>query len=189
MIRRKPKAGRDPLAGKYGAILCDPPWPFKSYSRPDAIATRKEEQPYRAMTLADLRTLPVGEWAAPDCALFLWIPDANLEQGMELAKAWGFKYKTVAFVWDKGDKIGMGFWSRKQAEQVYMFTKGKPKRSSAAVAQMIRSPRREHSRKPDECYRRVEALVPGPYLELFARQRWPGWDRMGNEIGKFKVGE
>jgi N6-adenosine-specific RNA methylase IME4 len=189
MIRRKPKAQARPERGKYGAILCDPPWAFRSYARPDAIATRKAEQPYKAMSLVDLMLLPVFEWAARDCALFLWIPDANLKQGMNLAEHWGFEYKTVAFIWDKGDRIGMGFWSRKQAEQVYMFTRGKPKRLSAAVPQMIRSSRREHSRKPDEIYKRVEALVPGPYLEMFARQKWPRWDCMGDETSKFSKGK
>lgn len=139
------------------------------------------------MTLADLRTLPVAELAAPDCALFLWVVDHLLDECIDVGKAWGFKYKTRAFEWLKTRQdgqafaIGMGFWTRKQAESCLLFTRGKPRRMSKSVRQIIEEPRREHSRKPDDAYRRIEELVAGPYCELFATRRWPGFDGWGRD--------
>src|SRR5215467_15676316 len=111
------------------------------------------------MAPAALASLPVGEWAAKDCALFMWVVDAHLEEALRLAHAWGFTFKTVAFIWDK-NQIGLGYWTRKEAELCLLFTRGKPKRLGKGVRQIIRAPRREHSRKPDEIYDRIEALVP-----------------------------
>ena len=105
---------------------------------------------------------------------------------MDLIAAWGFVYKTVAFIWVK-PSIGMGYWSRKQAELCLLATKGRPKRLSGGVRQVIEAPRREHSRKPDDIYERIEQLVGGPYLEMFARQFWPGWDAWGAEVDKFEI--
>ena len=83
--------------------------------------------------------------------------------------------------------IGMGKWTRKQTELCLLFTKGKPRVLSHSVREIIDAPRREHSRKPDETYERIEQLVSGPYLEMFARQNWPGWSSWGNQTGKFDV--
>jgi N6-adenosine-specific RNA methylase IME4 len=139
------------------------------------------------MTMESLRVLPVASLAAKDCALFLWVVDSHLDVAIDLAKSWGFKYKTRAFEWLKstksgnGYRISMGYWSRKQSESCLLFTRGSPKRLSKGVKQIIEEPIREHSRKPDEAYRRIEALVAGPYCELFAKRRWPGWDGWGDE--------
>ena len=120
------------------------------------------------------------------------MPDA-----LQVIDAWGFVYKTCAFTWLKGttlplfpdepmkDKMGLGHWTRANSEVCLLATRGKPKRMDAGVRQVIQAPLREHSRKPDEVYERVERLVEGPYLELFARRRWPGWEAWGNETGKF----
>jgi N6-adenosine-specific RNA methylase IME4 len=116
----------------------------------------------------------------------MWVVDAHMPDALKLIEAWGFVYKTVAFIWVK-PSIGMGYWSRKQAELCLLATKGKPKRLSGGVRQVIEAPRREHSRKPDEIYRRIEQLVGGPYLEMFARQPWPNWDAWGAEKDKFKA--
>lgn len=169
---------------KYGAILCDPPWAFKTFSNTHTTPHRCAEDHYKTMTHADLLALPVSDWAAKDCALFMWVVDSHLPDALELAAKWGFAYKTIGFWWDKG-KIGMGYWTRKQSEPCLMFTRGKPARHSKAVRQVIREPRREHSRKPDETHERIQALVGGPYLEMFARERRPGWDVWGNETAKF----
>lgn len=169
---------------KYGAILCDPPWAFRTYTRTDAIAQRGPQYHYNTMTMEELHALPVAEWTAKDCALFMWVVDAHMEQALELGKAWSFSYKTCAFVWDKA-RVGMGYWTRKEAELCLLFTRGHPPRRSKSVRQIIRAPRREHSRKPDEIYSRIEALVDGPYLEVFARQRRKNWDAFGDEVGKF----
>ena len=169
---------------KYGAILIDPPWAFKTYTKADAIAHRCSEQHYRTMPLHEIAGLPVPDLAAKSCALFLWVVDSHLDVSLDLIKIWGFKYKTIAFFWNKG-KIGMGYWTRKQGEICLLATKGSPKRLSKAVRQIIEAPRREHSRKPDEIYSRIEALVDGPYLEMFARQRRRNWVSMGDELDKF----
>lgn len=169
---------------KYRCILADPPWSFLTYSKKQTTPHRCAEDHYKTMTHGELQALPVEQWAEKDCALFMWIVGSHIDVGINLAKCWGFQFKTDAFVWSKG-KIGMGYWTRKQTETCYLFTKGKPARLCKGVRQLITAPRREHSRKPDEQYERIESLVLGPYLEMFARQRRPGWDVWGNETDKF----
>jgi N6-adenosine-specific RNA methylase IME4 len=183
-------------AGSYGAISCDPPWPFRIYSGTDNTPSRTEVDPYSVMSIDDLMALPVSSLAAPDCALFLWVVDAQLHRAIEVGNAWGFMYKTRAFEWIKTKKdveiddanrgyaevdyrMGMGYWTRKQTESCLLFTRGSPRRLDKGVRQIIAAPIREHSRKPDETYRRIERLVAGPYVELFATQRWPGWHGWG----------
>lgn len=185
--------------GFYGGLLVDPPWPFRIYSGTDNTPSRTKVDPYPVMSLADLAGLPVAQLAAPDCALFLWVVDAQLDRCIDMGKAWGFEYKTRAFEWIKTKKdveiledgagygevdfrIGMGYWTRKQTESCLLFTRGKPPRLDKGVRQLIPAPIREHSRKPDETYRRIERLVAGPYCELFATQRWPGWDGWGRDF-------
>jgi N6-adenosine-specific RNA methylase IME4 len=175
-----------PLSQHYSVILADPPWTFATYSRKGK--GRSAEAHYDCMSLADLKALPVADWAAPDCALFLWATDPSLPQALGVIEAWGFAYKTVAFTWAKTTKdgagfpIGCGYWTRANPEQCLLATRGRPQRLSRAVPQLILAPRREHSRKPDQVYERIEALVPGPYLELFARAPRAGWHAWGNEV-------
>jgi N6-adenosine-specific RNA methylase IME4 len=173
-----------PRPNHYQAIYADPPWTFATYSHKGK--GRSAEAHYSCMSLAEIKALPVADWAAPDCALFLWISNPSLPQALEVIQAWGFQFKTVAFTWAKTTTtgkwhMGCGYWSRANAEQCLLATRGKPKRLSASVHSLIVSPKREHSRKPDETYDRIEALVTGPYLEMFARQRRPGWDCWGNQ--------
>jgi len=199
---------------KYGAILIDPPWRFATWSVkgrdrcPDAPVTRnqqrqnKPERHYPTMTDADIAALPVRDLAADDAVLFMWAVDPLIPLALKLGEDWGFKYKTVGFYWikerrNKGENnsrphvksrpfpMGTGYWTRANPETCLLFTCGKPKRISAGVEKLVVSPRREHSRKPDEVYDRIQSLVGGPYLEMFARQQWPGWDSWGNETGKF----
>lgn len=175
---------------QYGAILADPPWKFEAYSANGLV--RSAESHYVTTATEDLKTIPVKDWAAKDCAMFMWVVDSHMEQALELMNAWGFEYKTIAFVWVKTKlsepdepRIGMGLWTRKACEICLLGKRGKPPRLSGGVRQVIMEPRREHSRKPDETYSRIEQLVSGPYLEMFARQRRPGWDAWGNETKKF----
>lgn len=143
--------------------------------------------------------MPIADLAAEDCCLFLWSCWPTLEDAWSVISAWGFEYKTCAFDWikahagqvemfrDDADALmGMGYWTRSNSEPCLLATRGRPKRLNADVRQGIIEPRREHSRKPDCVHERVERLVPGPYLELFARQRRPGWDCWGNETDKFQ---
>jgi N6-adenosine-specific RNA methylase IME4 len=178
------------LVTKYGAILADPPWSFKAYSGP-RLPQRSDHQHYAVESHEDLVALAPKE-AADNCALFMWVVDSHLDQGIELMRAWGFEFKTIAFVWVKTCKdgvtprMGMGLWTRKQSEICIMGTRGKVRRNDKGVRQVIMAPRREHSRKPDQVCRLIERLVDGPYLEMFARQQRPGWDQLGDEVGKFK---
>lgn len=188
--------------GHFGCILADPPWAFRTYSNKNTTPHRCAEDHYSTVPVEDLMNLPLGGVAAPDCALIMWIVGSHIPQAIELASAWGFEFKTDLFYWEKmgGNhaqddlftgpplpRISMGYYSRKQVEPAYLFTRGKPKRLSKGVRQLIRAPRREHSRKPDEQYERIEALFPGPYLELFARTQRPGWTVWGNQTDKFEA--
>jgi N6-adenosine-specific RNA methylase IME4 len=167
---------------KYGAILADPPWDFRVWS-----AKGKGRSPaYATMSFEHLSTLPVAERAASNAALFLWVVDSHLPVALALIEAWGFVYKTIGMVWVK-PSIGMGYWTRKESEICLFATRGKPKRVNADVRQVIQAPRRQHSRKPDDIYKRIERLVDGPYLEIFARQRWPDWDQWGDQVDEFEV--
>ena len=169
------------LGTGYGAILTDPPWDFRTWSDKG----KGRSPAYSTMSFEELADLPVAASAAEDCALFMWAVDSHLQTAMDLIQAWGFVYKTIGLIWVK-PSIGMGYWTRKQAEVCLMATRGKPKRKSRAISQVIKAPRREHSRKPDETYWCIEELVAGPYLEMFARQKRGGWDSWGNEVEKFE---
>jgi N6-adenosine-specific RNA methylase IME4 len=169
----------------YGVILADPPWTFATYSAKGK--GRSAEAHYNCMSLDAIKRLQVGNWAAPDCALFLWATDPLLPAALDVIAAWGFTYKTVGFYWAKTTKdgarfpMGTGYYTRANPEQCLLATRGHPKRISRSVRKLIVSPRRLHSQKPDEVYERIEGLSPGPYLELFARGQRPDWDSWGLE--------
>lgn len=190
--------------GKYGAILADPPWHFdvwslkSSGSRKTAVGgpSRHASKHYNTMDVQQMVRLPVLDLAAKDCVLFCWTTWPHLKAALWLISAWGFTYKTCAFDWMKADPyclfadettpdMGMGYWTRQNTEPCLLATRGKPKRIGADVRQGIIAPRREHSRKPDDIHGRIERLVGGPYVELFARRRVEGWDCWGNETTKF----
>lgn len=163
----------------------------------------KPERHYATMTLDEIKALPIPDLAAKNSMLLLWAVDPMIPEALDVGRAWGFTYKTVGFYWIKERRVtskrgdafaepdqkrfpmGTGYWMRANPEQCLLFTKGHPKRLSAAVRKLLISPRREHSRKPDEQYGRIEKLVGGPYLELFARQARPGWTSWGNQVDRF----
>jgi N6-adenosine-specific RNA methylase IME4 len=194
--------------GHYGAILADPPWRFRTWNKATAVKRRSGKGSnvsasvhYDTMEIEDIEALPVAELAAPDCCLFLWACWPTLTDAFNLISAWGFEYKTCAFDWMKAHNgqvemfrddadvlMGMGYWTRANSEPCLLATRGKPKRLNADVRQGIIEPRREHSRKPDCVHGRIERLVRGPYIELFARTKRAGWDVWGNETGKFAPG-
>ncbi|MEM6934109.1 MAG: MT-A70 family methyltransferase [Pseudomonadota bacterium] len=179
---------------RYGVIYADPPWYFKNYS---AKGTgRAAISHYDVMSLEDLKSYDVRQYAAKDCALFLWATDPMLPQAISVMEAWGFTYKTVAFNWVKLNKrgaerkveedpffTGLGYWTRANPELCLLGTRGHPRRQAKDVRRLLVSERREHSRKPEEVYGRIERLIDGPYLELFARQTHARWDAIGLEAG------
>ena len=151
-------------------IYADPPWRYTQKGLQGAA-----EKHYPTMGINELCTLPVADLAAPDSVLFLW--------------AWGFTYKSVAFVWLKKNRkadswfYGLGFWTRGNAEICLLATRGHPKRQAANIHQFIISPIEAHSKKPDEARDKIVALMGDvPRVELFARQSPPGWDVWGNEV-------
>ncbi len=170
----------------YNVIYADPPWTFATWSHKGK--GRSAEAHYDCMSLDQIKCVPVDQWASKDCVLFLWVLDSMLDQGLDVVRAWGFTYKTVGFVWAKlnrrnnGYYMGLGRWTRANPELCLLATRGHPHRRSAAIRKLIVSPRREHSRKPDEAYERIEALCDGPYLEMFARFTRHGWDAWGNQV-------
>lgn len=172
---------------KYGIIYADPPWHYRVYSKKGA--GRSAESHYPTMTIEEIQALPVSELADKDCALFMWITFPLLKESLSVLSAWGFKFKTIAFVWikqnRKSDSLfwGMGYWTRTNAEFCVLATKGKPKRMAKNVHQVIVSHIEEHSKKPDEARRRIVRLMGDlPRIELFARQKSAGWDVWGNEV-------
>ena len=169
---------------KYNVIYADPPWRYRN--KPNG---RSPEDHYPTMHMEDIKALPVKELAADDCVLFLWVTFPQLKDAWGVMEAWGFTFKSVAFVWVKlnpssdGVFWGMGYWTRSNAEICLLATRGRPRRKAANVHQVIISHVEEHSKKPEEARRRIEALMGDvPKIELFARRTSPGWDVWGNEV-------
>jgi N6-adenosine-specific RNA methylase IME4 len=189
----------EPLpSGKFGAIYADPPWGFKTWSGPEKkVASRGTVAPYQTMDMDAIAALPITDLAADDAVLFMWIVWPTMPEALKIIEAWGFTYKTCAFAWLKADqyrlfaleedvRMGLGYWTRANSEVCLLATRGKVRRRDNGVRQGIIEPIRQHSRKPDCVYDRIERLVAGPYVELFARTTRPGWTSWGNQVGKFK---
>ena len=178
------------ITKKYKVIYADPPWYFKSYSKKGE--GRNATKHYECAGVDWITSLPIKSIADEHSTLIMWVTDPFLQEAFKVIEGWGFKYKTVAFTWVKQNKnnsnffTGLGYWTRANPEMALLATKGKPKRINKDVSQLVVSKRREHSRKPDEMYERIERLLEGPYIELFARTKRPGWDSWGNQVDKFK---
>ena len=173
---------------KYRTIYADPPWQFQNRTGKVAPEHRRLSR-YETMRLSDIKMLPVSDLAAPQCHLYLWVPNALLPEGLAVMNAWGFEYKTN-IIWEKvrhdgaPDGRGVGFYFRNVTEILLFGIRGDKNRTLAPArsqVNLIRSIKREHSRKPDEFIPLIEACSPGPYLELFARGNRPGWDMWGNQ--------
>lgn len=194
------------LRNGYGCITCDPPWAFRSYAPvQNPNIDRNPSRHYRTMTLADICALPVRDLAAKDCHLFMWVTGPHLKNAFTVIDAWGFSYSGVAFTWVKLKRshnpnqlrvlpsaesdlhTGLGFTTRKNAEMCLLARRGNARRAAKDVREIILSPVREHSRKPEDARIRIERYVgPGvPIVELFARSTRPGWACWGNEVDKF----
>ena len=174
----------------FRAILIDVPLRYKTWSAKGE--GRSASRHYGVMSFAESLTLPVGELPADDAWLFSWLPAPFIPRIGEQMAAWDFKYSSRAFLWVKTNRrnpttyfTGMGHTTRKNAEDCFLGRRGSPRRNSAGVRELIIAPVREHSRKPDEVYERIEEYCGGPYLELFARNRRPGWVSWGDQVDLF----
>jgi N6-adenosine-specific RNA methylase IME4 len=177
---------------KFGTILADPPWQFQNKTGKVAPEHRRLSR-YSTLTLADIKALPVAEISADIAHLYLWCPNALLPEGLEVLRAWGFRYKSN-LVWHKvrkdggSDGRGVGFYFRNVTELILFGVRGKgPDTRTLAPGRrqvnLLATRKREHSRKPDEQYDIIEACSRGPYLEMFARGTRKGWATWGNQAG------
>jgi N6-adenosine-specific RNA methylase IME4 len=186
----QPNPSEDLLAktdGLYSTILADPPWRFQNATGKVAPEHRRLLR-YPTMELEEIKSLPVSRLSAAQSHLYLWVPNALLMEGLQVMKAWGFTYKSN-IVWYKirkdggPDGRGVGFYFRNVTEIILFGVRGSMRTLHPGRTQvnLLATRKREHSRKPDEIYDVIEACSPGPYLELFARFRRPGWHQWGNE--------
>lgn len=164
--------------GVYDIILADPPWRYVFHPSPG----RRAEMHYDTMTTEAICELEIVDAFAPDAMLFLWATNPLIEDALQVVDAWGFEYRTN-FAWVK-DKWGTGFYVRGQHELLLISRRGEiqPPVAEDRPSSVIQAPRRGHSEKPVEIYELIEQMYPGRrYLELFARQRRPGWTAWGLE--------
>ena len=171
---------------KYRVIYADPPWRYQN-NRCQGAA----EQQYPTMPLKDICSLPVHRLAEKDSVLFMWATYPMLSEALSVINSWGFTYKTIGFQWIKLNKNGSGYffgtghWTRSNSEVCLLAVKGRPKRKSARVSQLVISPIGRHSKKPPEVRDKIVELMGEDVtrIELFAREVTAGWDCWGNEVG------
>lgn len=178
---------------RFSTILADPPWQFQNKTGKIAPEHKRLSR-YPTMSLNEIMEMPVANLTNETAHLYLWVPNALLADGLAVMKAWGFEYKTN-IIWEKirkdggPDGRGVGFYFRNVTEVVLFGVRGKNARTLAPgrkQVNIIRSRKREHSRKPDELYDIIEACSWGPYLELFARNTRTGWTGWGNQADDYK---
>ena len=179
---------------KFSTVLVDPPWQFTNRTGKMAPEHKRLSR-YATMKLDEIKSLPVSNIVTEPAHLYLWVPNALLLEGLQVMEGWGFTYKTN-IIWHKvrkdggPDGRGVGFYFRNTTEIILFGVRGKNARTLApgrSQVNIIRSQKREHSRKPDELYNIIEACSPGPYLELFARGPRKGWKSWGNEAEEYKL--
>jgi N6-adenosine-specific RNA methylase IME4/DNA-binding XRE family transcriptional regulator len=178
---------------RFGTVLADPPWRFQNRTGKVAPEHRRLNR-YGTMTLDEIMALPVVEVLADRAHLYLWVPNALLLEGLKVLEAWGFEYKSN-IVWHKvrkdggPDGRGVGFYFRNTTELVLFGVRGKNARTLAPgrrQVNILKTQKREHSRKPDEMYSIIETCSGGPFLELFARGSRPGWTTWGNQADEYE---
>lgn len=179
---------RDVGKSKFATVLADPPWQFQNRTGKMAPEHKRLSR-YPTMNLRDIKNLPVEAIVKDTAHLYLWVPNALLADGLQVMEHWGFTYKTN-LVWYKirkdggPDRRGVGFYFRNVTEMILFGVRGKNARTlqpGRSQENIISTQKREHSRKPDEQYRIIEACSPGPYIELFARGPRKGWFGWGNQ--------
>jgi N6-adenosine-specific RNA methylase IME4 len=179
------------LRGTFSTILADPPWRFQNRTGKMA-PEHKRLRRYRTMSIEEICRLPVAAHAADKSHLYLWVPNALLPWGLRVLEAWGFQYKSN-IVWYKvrkdggPDGRGVGFYFRNVTELVLFGVRGQMRTLNPGRRQvnLFNTRKEEHSKKPNELYQIIEACSPGPYLELFARERMPRWTQWGDELDTY----
>jgi N6-adenosine-specific RNA methylase IME4 len=182
---------------KYDIIYVDPPWDYggklqfdKSSKSADKIDIGKKifissaSFKYPTVKTKDLKKIPLSEIAKEDCLLFMWVTNPHLAQGIELGQAWGFNYRTVAFVWDKM-MHNPGQYTLSYCELCLVFKKGKipQPRGLRNIKQLVSTPRTDHSEKPLQILENIEKMFPSQdKIELFARHKPEGWDVWGLDV-------
>jgi N6-adenosine-specific RNA methylase IME4 len=175
----------------YGAILADPPWRFQNRTGKMAPEHRRLAR-YTTLSVQEIKEIPVWLVASQNSHLYLWVPNALIKEGLQVMESWGFEYKTN-LIWHKirkdgePDGRGVGFYFRNTTEMILFGIRGKMRTLAQGRRQVniIKSCKREHSKKPDELYELIEACSPGPYLELFARGKRQSWEQWGNEVEEY----
>lgn len=180
---------------KYNIIYADPPWKYNKGVHQETFPKRKQtrierELPYQTMSLDEMKALDIHSISEKNSALFMWVTDSHLKQGIELMESWGFKYKTIAFIWKKITNKGntcatIGAWTMKNCEICLFGTKGNMLQYKKAnnIFQLIEAERTINSKKPNEARNRILDIFPNvPKIELFAREKKDGWDVWGNEV-------
>lgn len=169
---------------KYSIIYADPPWSYNDKGCNGAAGKN-----YSTMKLDEICNLPVNQITEKNCILFLWATYPKIDEALKVIDAWGFKYKSIGFQWIKLNKngigcyFGLGRWTRGNTEPCLIAVKGKPKRISASISQLIFAPFTKHSEKPFVVRDKIIELIGDlPRIELFARQQVDGWDCWGNEV-------
>jgi N6-adenosine-specific RNA methylase IME4 len=186
---------RATVGSTFGTVLADPPWQFQNRTGKVAPEHRRLNR-YSTMTLGDIKSLPVQQVCEDTAHLYLWVPNALLPEGLSVLAAWGFEYKSN-IVWHKvrkdggPDGRGVGFYFRNTTELILFGVRGKNARTlrpGRSQVNIIKSQKREHSRKPDEAYGVIEGCSRGPFLELFARGRRRGWYSWGDQAEQYYPG-
>jgi len=183
--------------GRFDIIYADPPWDYNGKLQFDKSSTSAEKIDlsrnifissaafkYPTLKTSQMMSLPVQDISADDCLLFMWATNPHLAQAIELGQAWGFEYKTVAFVWDKMVH-NPGQYTLSNCELCLVFKRGRiPKpRGARNIQQLIRSPRRAHSMKPDQARLAIQQMFPTQRrIELFARASVAGWSEWGLDV-------
>ena len=173
---------------KYNIIYADPPWEYRKTGGTQN-SRGMAKQHYETMPVEDIKALPVQELAGDNCALFVWATFPQIQQALDVIRAWGFTYFGAGFVWVKRnpetgkDAFGMGYWTRANPEVCLLAFKGKMKPLRHDIRQLLYAPAGRHSEKPAEVRDLITQLCGDlPRIELFARQRVDGWDCWGNEV-------
>jgi len=165
---------------KYQIIYADPPWSYRNKNTGGSMKSGALAK-YKTMSLLEICNLPIDEISNKNSALFLWVTCPLMQEGLQVMNAWGYHYKTKIY-WRKIMSLGMGFWFRGQVEELWLGIKGKVPAFRLQIANFIQTKALKHSQKPIEARQIIEQTKLVPRIELFAREKIPGWDVWGNEI-------